>query len=185
MVLLRKRQITIMTNLSDTQRILLSSASQRDNGSLLPLPTSLKPGGGTAKAITALIKQGFAAERGTGDQETAHRNEGDVLFGVFITPAGGSAIGIDLAEGADATASTPVATPAQVAPHAPRASSKTAAVIAILTRADGATLGDLIAATGWLPHTTRAALTGLRKKGHAITRGKRDGVTCYRIAVAA
>ena len=62
--------------------------------------------------------------------------------------------------------------------------TKSAAVIALLSRADGATLDEMIDATGWLPHTTRAALTGLRKKGHAILRGKRGEVTCYRITVA-
>jgi hypothetical protein len=34
----------------------------------------------------------------------------------------------------------------------------------------GATLAALVKATGWLPHTTRAALTGLRKKGFGIQR---------------
>ena len=37
------------------------------------------------------------------------------------------------------------------------------------------------AATGWLPHTTRAALTGLKKKGHADTSTKADGVRTYRL----
>lgn len=176
-----------MTNLSDTQRILLSSASQRDSGSLLPLLASLKPGGGTSKAIAALIKRGFAAERETPDQTVILRREGDIGFGVFITPAGGAAIDVDFADETSAADSgvsepKPVATPA---PRAPRASSKIAAVIAVLARADGATLSDLIAATGWLPHTTRAALTGLRKKGHTITKAKREGVTCYRIVEAA
>jgi hypothetical protein len=36
-------------------------------------------------------------------------------------------------------------------------------VIALLQQEQGATLAELIATTGWLPHTTRAALTGLRK----------------------
>ena len=58
---------------------------------------------------------------------------------------------------------------------APRAESKTAQVIALLQRPDGATLDELIAATGWLPHTTRAALTGLRKKGHAVERKAVEG----------
>ena len=49
----------------------------------------------------------------------------------------------------------------------------------------GATLAELVEATGWLPHTTRAALTGFRKKGHVIERSKRSDVTCYRIAAAA
>jgi hypothetical protein len=37
-----------------------------------------------------------------------------------------------------------------------------------MQRTEGATLDDLITATGWLPHTTRVALTGLRKTGLAI-----------------
>jgi hypothetical protein len=57
-------------------------------------------------------------------------------------------------------------------------------VIVLLKRGEGATLPELISATGWLPHTTRSALTGLRKKGHSIERSKRDEVTCYRIVVA-
>ena len=51
---------------------------------------------------------------------------------------------------------------------------------------EGATIDQLTGATGWLPHTTRAALTGLRQKGHAITRSKREsGETVYRLASAA
>jgi hypothetical protein len=179
-----------MTNLSDTQRILLSTATQRDSGSLLPLPASLKPGGGMSKAISALVSRGFAIERETNDPTVARRSEGDIDYGVFVTPAGAEAIGIDLDDtGADADShpgkAEPVIAAPPTSPSAPRASSKVAAVIALLTGADGATMPDLIAATGWLPHTTRAALTGLRRKGHTITRGKRDGVTCYRIVEAA
>jgi hypothetical protein len=59
--------------------------------------------------------------------------------------------------------------------------SKIASVLALLERPDGASLAEMIETTGWLPHTTRAALTGIRKKGHDMTRSKRDGVTCYRI----
>jgi len=67
----------------------------------------------------------------------------------------------------------------------PRGPSKIAAVIVLLERERGATLAEMVEATGWLPHTTRAALTGLKKKGHVITKGKRDDVTCYHIAKAA
>jgi DNA-binding transcriptional regulator PaaX len=67
----------------------------------------------------------------------------------------------------------------------PRDGSKLALVIEHLQRADGATLVDLTQATGWLPHTTRAALTGLHKRGYAVIReriGARDSV--YRISDA-
>jgi DNA-binding IclR family transcriptional regulator len=51
-------------------------------------------------------------------------------------------------------------------------------------REQGATLPELIEATGWQPHTTRAMLTGLRKKGHAIERRKREDVSCYHLPAA-
>jgi Protein of unknown function (DUF3489) len=47
-------------------------------------------------------------------------------------------------------------------PAVPRAGSRLAEVIDLLSRDQGATIGELIAATNWLPHTTRAALAGLR-----------------------
>jgi hypothetical protein len=62
---------------------------------------------------------------------------------------------------------------------------KSATVVTLLQREDAATLAELIAATDWLPHTTRAALTGLRKKDHAIERSNRGDDTCYRIVKAA
>lgn len=67
---------------------------------------------------------------------------------------------------------------------APR-ETKIGKVTALLEREQGATLEELIEATGWLPHTTRAALTGLKKKGHTIERDKRGETTCYRIIATA
>jgi hypothetical protein len=81
----------------------------------------------------------------------------------------------------DAGEGTVAASASQAAPKA-KAESKISGVVALLQRAEGATLAEMIAATGWLPHTTRAALTGLKKKGHTIVRDKRGDVTCYRIA---
>ena len=75
--------------------------------------------------------------------------------------------------------------PAPSKPNKAPLITKSASVIALLQRDEGATLPELIAATGWLPHTTRAALTGLKKKGHVIVRDKRGDVTCYCIAPAA
>jgi len=62
---------------------------------------------------------------------------------------------------------------------AAKAESKTSRVIALLQRQQGANLNELVAETGWQPHTTRAALTGLRKKGHVINSEKVDGARRY------
>lgn len=62
--------------------------------------------------------------------------------------------------------------------------NKTERVIALLRRGEGATLAEIVSSTGWQPHSARAALTGLKKKGHAVERTKRDDATCYRISEA-
>ncbi len=63
-----------------------------------------------------------------------------------------------------------------------RKTTKTDEVVALLKRKPGASLEELTKATDWLPHITRAAMTGLRKKGHVIDRAKVDGVSRYTIA---
>lgn len=53
-------------------------------------------------------------------------------------------------------------------------------LVALLLRDEGATIAQMIDATGWLPHTVRAALTGLKKKGYAIDSDKVGDVRTYR-----
>jgi hypothetical protein len=94
-----------------------------------------------------------------------------------------------MARGPRATAAainTDAVTPApeQTPCPAPAREKKIDKVIAFLRREDGATLAEMVEITGWLPHTTRAALTGLRKKGHVLEKSKRDDATCYRIVEA-
>ena len=76
--------------------------------------------------------------------------------------------------------------PEQEAPAAlAKRATKAETVLTLLKRPEGATLNELVAATGWLPHTTRAAMTGLKKKGHQVTRTKVEGVSHYSIAPSA
>ena len=66
-----------------------------------------------------------------------------------------------------------------------RAGTKQATLIDMMRTAAGATIAQMGAKTGWQPHSVRAALTGLRKRGFAITREKNAaGVTVYRLAEA-
>lgn len=84
---------------------------------------------------------------------------------------------------ADATTAKPTAgsdSQAAVPVAVPKAPSKQQQLAALVVRDEGATLDQMIAATGWLPHTTRAALTGLKKKGYVISSDKVDGVRTYR-----
>ena len=61
--------------------------------------------------------------------------------------------------------------------------TKKSVVLSLLRREGGARLSEMMSATGWLPHTTRAFLTGLRKRGHAIVRSEaEDGTSFYWLA---
>jgi len=79
-------------------------------------------------------------------------------------------------------ARTPSRVPADDAPATPKSPTKQSQVLDLLRRTEGAPLTDIVAATGWLPHTARAALTGLKKKGHAIESRRVDKLTTYFMA---
>lgn len=64
----------------------------------------------------------------------------------------------------------------------PKRPTKVDEILTLLQRRNGATIAEMTAATGWQPHSVRAAMTGLRKRGVAVTREKQDGVTRYRAA---
>jgi Protein of unknown function (DUF3489) len=84
-------------------------------------------------------------------------------------------------EGSKISASTPP--PLNVTSARP--GSKQALVTEMLSAHGGVTLDALVKATGWLPHTTRAALTGLRRRGFSIERSRESGeASLYRIAPA-
>ena len=90
-------------------------------------------------------------------------------IGLRLTTAGRESLGLD-------------AGPDRVETK-PRSGTKQALIIAMLQREEGATLADLMAATGWLAHSTRAALTGLRKRGMHLTKGHdAEDRTVYRLA---
>ena len=182
--------MTKIIRLTDIQLVLLSTAAARHNGSLLPPPDTLGDGPARIrKAVEQLIRRGLAAEAQLAPGGDVWRTDGDQAIGVIITDEGCAAIHVETQAPIEAPAlemggpCVPDAIEPPAAPLPPR--TKTAHVLTMLRRDEGATLADLVAATGWLSHTTRAALTGLRKKGHAIERGKRDDVTVYHLKAEA
>ncbi len=63
-----------------------------------------------------------------------------------------------------------------------KAATKADRVTKILARARGATLSDIVTETGWQPHSARAFLSGLRKRGTVLVKEERKtGETSYRI----
>jgi hypothetical protein len=65
----------------------------------------------------------------------------------------------------------------------PPAGTKRAKLIAMLERPEGASVAEIGQRLGWLPHTVRAAITGLRKAGREVSRSKdADNRSVYRFA---
>ena len=61
--------------------------------------------------------------------------------------------------------------------------TKSATVIKLLSRLRGASVAEVMAVTAWQPHSVRAFLSGLRKKGKLLTREQRkNGEHAYQIA---
>ncbi|WBX86316.1 DUF3489 domain-containing protein [Sphingosinicella microcystinivorans] len=169
-----------MTNirLTDMQLVLLSTAADRKDGSLMPLPASIgDQAARAAKAVEQLIKKGLAEEKPTTRKNAIWREDGETRIGAVITDAGRAAINAE--EQAEPGEHEQPAPELQPEP-APRATKRNL-LIEMLKREGGATLDQMVEATGWLPHTTRAAMTGLRKAGMTLDSDKVDGVRHYRI----
>ena len=197
--------------LSETQLALLSAASQREDRHLSPPPGGRLAQ--ARKATARLLEVGFFREvKAKGDAPVWRRDEETgCAYGLKLTAAGLKAIPAAATEydrspgvhGTRGDASEPARAPEArpefpskcvagsnglpaAASHTltPRTGSKIAAVIGMLRRAEGVTIDEVVVATGWLPHTTRAALTGLRKRGYALTSDRTDRTrgSIYRIA---
>jgi hypothetical protein len=181
--------------LTDAQLVMMRAAAQRKDR-CLSAPATIK-GAALSKVGVKLAKLGLAREIGAKPGTPIwRRDDAGQGYALKLTAAGLKAIAVD--DGSRGAREPSEASllpaknvgdpnegghPAGVA--VPRAGSKLALVIEHLKRADGATIVDLTQATGWLRHTTRAALTGLRKRGYAVIRERIGaGDSVYRISDA-
>ena len=167
-----------MTKLSDTQLVILSAAAQREDRNVLPLPGSLR-GGAATKVVGAMLAKGFLQEVDADMRkgESMWRETGDG-HGVTLvaTDAGLAAIGIEPEDANPASAGATDAPTEEAAPDSPtepkaapktrtpREGTKQATLIAMLRAPDGATIEEIMAATGWQSHTVRGAMAGALKK---------------------
>ncbi len=192
--------MTSPAKLTDTQLAILSAASQRGDRCLIA-PSTLK--GGAAQRVAAkLVTVGLVREiKAKAGMEVWRRDlETGQAYSLKLTVAGLKAIAGDVCSsqsvpstgvpdgaseaktGANVAAAQRATTPR--AGTAPRQGTKIARVVELLQRDQGANLDELIAATGWLPHTARAALTGLRHRGYDVRleRGGNGHASVYRAA---
>jgi hypothetical protein len=172
------------TTISDAQRAILTAAAAADNRLVQPAHVPLK-GGAVRIVLRSLLKRRLLGEveGADGDPVWSSSNAG-VQMALRVTDAGLQAVG--LAKAPAPASATAAFTPAETAqPKAVRAGTKQAALIALLERKEGATIDEMVAATGWLSHTVRGAMAGALKKrlGMEIASEKVEGRgRVYRVA---
>ncbi len=190
-----------MPKLTDSQLVILSAAAKRRDGTVLPLPRSLKVNKAATTVLKSLLKKGLVAERPAAADE-AHWREtrGGGRTALVITDTGLQAIGVEVGRKTSKQSSSTKPQPKQrsrgaerkpadkpkgrTVPPAVRPGTKQALLIDLLTRKKGATIDEAVAATGWQPHSVRGAISGTLKKklGLMVTSQKPgDSPRCYRI----
>lgn len=151
---------------------LLARAAIRFDGAILPIedPAADLTAANEA-AADDLVHQCFAEWIRVAHEAVAWRRLGHALIGLVITDRGRSVL--DALE-------------MQVAYHA-QSVSTLGRVVDLLTARTGASLIEIIVASGWRPHGARAVLTALRNKGFAIRKEPASGrrQPRYRLALEA
>ncbi len=171
--------------LSDAALLLLGQAAAREDCLLLPPPPALRArGSALQKVLQTLLKAGLVVEVPVATEAQSWRSDDDgARIGLVIAAEGFRAIGLPVPVPAPAAPATPAA--GQGAPPAAEPAGRTtkqATLIALLSDDAGASVPTLAERLAWQNHTVRAALTGLRQKGHELARTKdADGTTVYRI----
>ena len=134
----------------------------------------------TGEVRTNIVDHEASTENVAGSTMIAKPREGSKLAGVIDLLRHEDEELID--QLADPSPAGAIESPSR-ARSPPRSGTKLAQVTKLLQRDDGATIDELIATTGWLAHTTRAALTGLRKRGYAVTidRSHKERGSIYRV----
>jgi hypothetical protein len=196
---------------SADQLLILATAARRHDRMIVPRPAGLRARGAVRRRpLAALLERGLVEELPTKKDESLawRRDDRGRHRALRLTPAGLAAVagpagpdggaGEGTARRRAAERHTPTAerliAPKHEAPleengaaapaPGPRPGGKLGRVLEAVGAAGGATLAELAGLTGWQPHTTRAALTRLRRRGHALERLDLNGRKAYRLGAA-
>jgi hypothetical protein len=195
---------TTLKPLTETQMLVLTNAAQRSNRFVIPLPATVHARGSVKRnLLLALLKMKMIQESVVDDAAIAWRTDDDGKHLVLHLTPGGYLSACPPVEVPTADASVILADPVPAGtsandngasatvdvtkPEAPMRppTGKLGQVLQAISGDAGATLSEITALTGWLPHTARAAVTGLRQRGYPIQLIETDGRKAYRRPAAA
>jgi Protein of unknown function (DUF3489) len=166
-----------MAQLSDSQLVVLTAACQRPDRCVFPVTAKLK-GNAAGNVLKSLLKKELIKEvRAKRDDTVWRHDEERGRMTLVATKAAFAALGIDPRDVAEDAADEAPAnveaepkarpkSPKTKEPKAPRTrdGTKQAQLIAMLRRAKGATIDEVVQALEWQPHTVRGAIAGALKK---------------------
>jgi len=160
--------------LTDIQAVILSAACAREDGLIFPITSKVK-GGAVGNICKSLLKRSLIEEVEASDLSTVWRHDGERgPITLRATRLAYDTLGItDDDEVPEGVADESVEAPAIER----RKGSKQAMLIEMLKTPEGASIQQIVEATGWQAHTVRGAISGALKKklGLEVTSEKVDG----------
>lgn len=163
---------------TDMQSIILSRAATRAGNLALPLPNGLA-GAAAKMVITKMLERGWIQEVAVnprlGEPRWRETSDGQGIT-LVATKAGLEAVGIEAIVAKTVTkplvpkpptpssSITGAAEGTVAKPVAIRSDTKQAQIIVLLERPEGASIGEIVALTGWAKHTARGMISGALKK---------------------
>lgn len=163
-----------MTNLTDAQRAVLAPAFARPGRCIYPITVPLK-GGAVGNIAKSLLKRGLLEEGFADDHMTVWRSDDDgTPLTLRVSDAGVLALSGGVVQPAERTEGHVEPIVEQL--PARNGGSARGLLVELLDRAEGASIAEITAATGWLPHSARGAISGViaKKLGHTIASTKDD-----------
>lgn len=167
------------TTLNPNQQAILVRAVQDSAGKIVWFPEHIK-GGARAKVLEGLFKRALITPDG---DDWVVAAEGYDALGLTRPGALPPTITLDDPE-LDAAVESAEATwqaPAKQKTARTRPDSKQALVIGLLQRPEGATIAQIVEATGWQQHTCRGTLAGTLKKRLGLTINSSKETGCQRV----
>jgi uncharacterized protein DUF3489 len=157
-----------MTDLTPTQARILSAAAQRSNNLAMPLPKGLH-GAAAKKVVSMLLGRGLVEEVDANIHKGAplwRETGGGHGTTLVVTEAGLTAIGIEpvVVQTMTRVRKASEKPKPSVTLKTSRVDTKQARLIDMLKEQGGASIAEIIAATGWQAHTIRGTISGVLKK---------------------